>query len=352
MRILHVIQELQRGGAERVLVSLVHGAEARGNPSAVAATPGPLAEELPVTPYPLPLLRRRPERVPYGAWALRRAIRDFRPDLVHAHNPGMAAVAALATLRGRRPPALVTVQGVPEEDYAATSRVLRLAGLPVVGCGPGVSAALEERGVVPIATIGNAVGSAPPPADRAALEREWEVEPGAALVAAVGRLVHQKNHALAIRALARVPRAHLVVLGEGPLQPDLGSEARAAGVADRVTLAGGRADAWAIVAAADAFVMPSHWEGLPLAALEALAAGTPVVATAVRGLRELLVDGESGLLVPPGDEEALAAALRRVLADTALAGRLAEGGREVAEAHTEEAMVGQFLAVYERVAAR
>jgi glycosyltransferase involved in cell wall biosynthesis len=106
-----------------------------------------------------------------------------------------------------------------------------------------------------------------------------------------------------------------------------------------------------VLAAADAVVLPSEWEGLPLVALEALAAGTPLVATAVRGIRELVVNGQTALLVPPNDAPALAAALRRVLEDRVLAAHLEYNGRALADRHTEAEMVRAYLELYEAVAA-
>jgi glycosyltransferase involved in cell wall biosynthesis len=265
---------------------------------------------------------------------------------VHAHNPGVALAVAAATLRGRRPRALVTVQGVPDEDYPRTARLLRLAGLPVVACGPGVAAALEAEGCRVRATIPNSVSPAPEPLPRERLEQELGVADGAPLVAAVGRLVPQKNHELVIRALADVPAAVLVVAGEGPLRPDLEREAREAGVADRVVLAGLRPDARAIVRTADVAVLPSRWEGLPLAGIEAIAGGTPLVATAVRGVNEVFEDGRDALLVPADDADALAAALRRVLADGELRDRLRRAGLQKAARFTEKAMVERYFDLY------
>lgn len=332
-----MIQEMRTGGAERVVASLVRGAAGAGHESAVASAGGPLLDGLPAERFDLRLVRRRPWLVPQNALALRSAIRAWKPDVVHAHNPAMAAVAALATSRGRRPQALVSVHGVPEEDWPRTTRVLRLSGLGVIACGPGVEAALAGRA---LATIPNGISPAPPPA-----EPEW---PGPLLLS-VGRLVEQKNHGLAVRALAAVPGATLVIAGEGPLRGELEREAREAGVADRVVLAGLRPDARALMGAADAIVLPSRWEGLPLTALEARAAGKPIVATAVRGLRELLQDGREALLVPPDDEAALAAALRRVLDDDALARRLGREGRRLAEGDSEERMVAAYLALYDKI---
>lgn len=352
MRILHVIQELRTGGAERVVASLVRGSAERGHEVAVAAAPGAVADELGLSPFPLPVLERRPWRVPLGAWRVFRAIRTFRPDIVHAQNPAMALLVALATGRGHRPPALVTVQGVPEADYGPTSRLLRAAGLPVVACGPGVESGLTDAGLPSVELIANAVPPAPEPRQRGELDRELGLLTGAKLVVAVGRLVPVKNHALAIEAIASVPGATLVIIGEGALRDELAQQAASLGIADRVVLTGLRADARAIMGAADAVVVPSVGEGLPLVALEALAAHTPVVATAVRGIRELLTHERDSLLVPAGDAAALAAALRRVLEDDVLAARLAQAGAELVAPYTETRMIESYLDLYEQLVVR
>jgi glycosyltransferase involved in cell wall biosynthesis len=346
VRILHVIQELGTGGAERILVSAYRGARAAGHEVFVAAAPGPLAAELDTETFPVPLVQRRPWRVPGATAAVRRAVRASKPDVIHAHNPVMAVAAGLATRRGTRPQGLVSLHGGAEDDWRATVRLVRISGLVPVACGPGVASALEQNGCTPVATVPNAVGPAPAPADRSELGREWKLAPGSPLVLAVGRLVEQKNHALAIRALASVPDTTLVIVGDGPFRSTLERTAQEAGVADRVVFAGLRPDARALMGAADAIVLPSRWEGLPLTALEALASGTPLVATAVRGVRELVVDGQDALLVPE-DPSALATALRRVLDDPRLAARLAEAGRHVEGAGSDAKLVEGFLRLYE-----
>ena len=332
MRILHVIQELGTGGAERILISAYRGARDAGHEVFVAAAPGPLAAELDTEPFPLPLVRRKPWRLPAAALAVRRAVRASQPDVIHAYNPTMALAVGLATRR----PGLVNLQGSAEDDWPGTVRLVRLSRLAPVACGPGVAAALEDHGLQPFATVPNAVGPAPPPGERVAD------------VVAVGRLVEQKNHELAIRAIAQVPDATLAIVGDGPLRPEL--ERLAAELEAPVIFTGVRSDARALMGAADVVVMPSRWEGLPLSALEALASGTPLVATNVRGLRELLTDGENALLVPeePG---ALAVALRRVLEEPELAARLSEAGRRVEGAGSDDALVAGFLSVYERLVA-
>ncbi len=352
MRVLQAIQALGVGGAERITLALARDLRAQGHDVALAAADGPLAAGLPagVQRYDLPLLERRPSRVPAAVLAVERALRAFRPDVVHAHNPAVAFACGIATARGRRVPALASIHGVPDSDYRAASRLLRLAGLHVVACGPAVAAGLRGAGLEPAETIPNGVGPAPAAADRAALERELGVPAGKALLVSVGRLNPPKDPVLAVRALAGVPDATLLLVGDGPLRGDVEAMARETGVADRVVLAGARADARALLGAADVAVLASASEGLPLAALEAMAAGTPLAATAVRGVRELLDDGETALLVPAGDADALAGAVRRLLEDAELRGALAARGLEEAARHTEDAMVEAYGRTYRRLA--
>ena len=346
MRILHTIQGLGVGGAERVVVALAHASGERGGTVAVAAQDGPLAAELPrgTARFDLPLIERRPRKVLAAVRGVDRALRQFKPDVVHAHNPALGLATGLAALRGRRTPGLVSVPGIPDEDYAHAARALGYSGLPVIACGPGIADGLAEAGLAVHATVPNGVGPAPAPADRAALGVEGR------LLVTVGRLTAGKNHALAVRALADVPDATLLIVGDGPERVAVEAAAREAGVDGRVVLTGTRRDARALTGAADAVVIPSESEGMPLAALEALAAGRPVVATAVRGLRDLLEDGRTALLVPPGDPEALAAAVRRVLDDPALARSLGEAALREASRYTENGMVEAYFRLYAEVA--
>lgn len=148
------------------------------------------------------------------------------------------------------------------------------------------------------------------------------------LVLFLGRLNRQKRVDVLLRAIARVPAARLEVAGEGEEEASLRALSRELGVEGRVAFLGGRTDVPELLARAEVFVLPSDSEGLPNALLEALAAGTPSVATDIPGNRDVARDGEEALLVPPGDSERLAHALTRVLSDRALASRLGEAGRK------------------------
>jgi glycosyltransferase involved in cell wall biosynthesis len=170
---------------------------------------------------------------------------------------------------------------------------------------------------------------------------------GGALLVSASRLAPQKALHVLIAALDLVPGAVLVILGEGPLRDELETKARGLGVSDRVKFLGFRPDVADFVAAADAFCLSSVWEGVPLSAQEAILLNTPVVATRVGGMPELLVDGESGLLVEPNDLKAFAAAIERVMGDDAFARRLASAAQtRLRETFSTERMLERLTELY------
>jgi len=193
----------------------------------------------------------------------------------------------------------------------------------------------------------NGVAPPPAPADRRRLLSEWDLPSDARLVVTVGRLQPQKRQELAIAALAELPEVTLAVLGEGPERERLAALAAQLGVADRVRLVGTRPDARAILGAADVVLTTSDWEGLPLVLLEAMMSGTPIVATAVRGVRELLRHDVDAVLCPPGDVSAIADGLATVLADPSLGARLAGRAADASARYTERVMVDSYLRLYE-----
>jgi glycosyltransferase involved in cell wall biosynthesis len=145
--------------------------------------------------------------------------------------------------------------------------------------------------------------------------------------------VPQKNVPLAITALGRVPDASLVVIGDGASRGDIERALASEGLGERVTIRGAapRTEVFDWLRAADAALLSSDWENFPHAAVEALAAGTPVIATAVGGVPEIIETGANGILVPPGDLDALSQAIADVATDRQLLVALRAGARAAAE---------------------
>jgi glycosyltransferase involved in cell wall biosynthesis len=185
--------------------------------------------------------------------------------------------------------------------------------------------------------------------------RSLGVPEEARVVGTIGRLNEQKGHRYLLEAapglLAGRPRVHLMLVGDGDQMEPLRAQAAALGLASRVTFAGHRADVPALLGALDVFCISSTYEGTPLALFEAMAAGKAVVSTAVDGCREVLEDGRTGLLVPPRDPAALAAALGRVLDDDTLRRSLGENARAASTRYDIRACVAAMEALYDEVLA-
>ncbi|MDX6448541.1 MAG: hypothetical protein QOD08_1004 [Gaiellaceae bacterium] len=267
-----------------------------------------------------------------------RLLRSARPRLVHVTDvwPQALVAARLA----RVPRVLVThhTPELPRRDNLAGQVWQRLgwAARPEVIYTSEADRERDGRTPSHVVTLGIDVERFA--SGRAVLPKQE----GRPLVGNVARLAAQKDHRTLLGAAALVPEADFAIAGEGELRAEL---ERAAG--PNVRLLGGRADVPDVLASLDVFAFPSLYEGLCLAVIEAQAAGVPVVATAVGGIKETVVDGETGLLVPPRDPEALAAAIRWVLEHPAEAGRLAdEARRRAVERYSVERMIDETLALY------
>ena len=171
-------------------------------------------------------------------------------------------------------------------------------------------------------------------------------------LAFAGRLTPQKDLVLALDAIERVPGVRLVLLGEGPERAALERHVRERGLAERVSFLGGgsRDDVLELFRAADGSLLSSAWENFPHTVVEALAVGTPVIATAVGGVPEIVRDGENGLLVAPHDVVALANAVERFAADAGLRERLAKAAAPSVAAYAPEIVLGRVEAELARAA--
>jgi glycosyltransferase involved in cell wall biosynthesis len=171
----------------------------------------------------------------------------------------------------------------------------------------------------------------------------------------VAQLIERKGHRVLMRALQRLPSREgftILCFGQGPLREALEQEARDQGLGEVLRFAGFRKDLQRWMGGLDGLVHPALMEGLGVSLLQASAAGVPVIASRAGGMPEAVRDGENGLLVPPGDDAALADALRRLIGDAALRRRLGDGGRAlIAREFSIDAMVEGNLGVYREVLA-
>ena len=277
-----------------------------------------------------------------AALALPGMAREFRPDgcVAFFGIPCGPAAWVLKALRGV--PYVVSLRGGDVPGFQPYDLALyhRLTGpvirflwkraAHVVANSRGLAElAQTSAGAVPIRMIPNGVD-----AQRFCPAEELSRE-GPVRLVFVGRLVHQKGVDVLLDALARLPGCacyEATIVGDGPLKPDLVARAARLGLEGRVRFAGwaSRAEMPDVLRRADAFVFPSRDEGMPNAVLEAMASGLAVAATRIAGNKELVVDGETGFLVPPDDAGALADALAKLVADRTLCARLGRAGREKA----------------------
>jgi len=359
------------GGPASHAPSLAVALRERGHEVAVVTTAD--AEPEP-TPYPVSWIRRSlPAAVRHLAVLSAVARAGRRADLVYATT--MVRRAALAALVVRRP---LVVKLVADEAYERERRSGRYAGtlseFQQVSGGLRVrllratrTAALRRarRIVVPSAYLREialrwgldpervVVVPNPAPVVTGTLSREEardRLRLDGPAVGAAGRLTAQKAFGDALAAIARLPGVGMLLLGDGPERAALERRSRELGLEGRVRFlgAGSRDDVLELFRAVDLALLTSAWENLPHTVLEALALGTPVVATAVGGVPEVVVDGENGLLVPAGDVEAIAEAIARLVGDDELRARLGEAAVRSVEGLAEPRILNRIVDEIER----
>ena len=351
-----------RGGQNQVLVTVL-GLRSIGHRAMLVAHPdGELrarAEEglelLPLAP--------RTEMDLSAAWRLSRAIKQLRPDIVHAHDPHGVAVAALALSMSTDPvkPPLIASRRV---DFRMRGNSLSRWKYRQVDCFICASEAIRQIVLADgieaqrAATVHEGIDLGRVFAARpAAIREELWLPHGAPIVGNVAALVPHKGHKHLIEAAAlvvrHVPDARFIIAGEGELHGSLEHQIRHLHLDKHVLLLGFRPDVLSLHKAFDVFVMSSVTEGLGTSILDAMASSRPVVATSAGGIPEIVQDGETGILVPPRDHEAMADAIVRLLKDEALRRQMGAAGLSLASARfSAERMVQETLQVYQRVALR
>lgn len=366
MRVVHVIKATRISGAERHLLILLPALKARGVDVHLLLLEDPArpvddmvaaltAAGVPVVRVPIyrhtdfGVIRR-----------LRRELRGLRPDIVHTH---LIHADLYGTVAARLAGVRVVISSRHNDDNfrrLLPARTLHRLFWRLTDRGIAISQAIarfciEVEGA-PARKITTVYYGQPPqvierkPA-RAALTGQLGLPPDALLIGMVCRLIEQKGVIYGLRAFARIapqfPGAQLVIAGDGSRRAALEAEAKTLGVRDRVHFLGWRADAPQILAALDVLLMPSLWEGFGLVMLEAMAQAVPIIGSAVSAIPEVIVDGETGLLVAPRDTAGLANALTSLLQDAALRRHMGLLGQDRAETvFSVERMAAETLVVY------
>jgi glycosyltransferase involved in cell wall biosynthesis len=345
-----------RGGQNQVLVTVL-GMRAAGHRAMLVAHPdGELraraAEGLELLP-----LAPRTEMDLSAAWRLSRAIKQLRPDVVHAHDPHAVAMAALALSMSTQPKRapLVAARRV---DFRLKRNALSRWKYDQVDCFICSSEAIRQmliadgvaaaRAVTVHEGIDLAHVAAAPPAP---LHEELWLPHGSPIVGNVAALVAHKGQRHLVDAAAlvvrRVPDARFIIAGAGELRESLEHQIRHLGLEKHVLLTGFRPDVLSVLKAFDIFVMSSVTEGLGTSLLDAMACGKPIVATTAGGIPEVVQDGTTGLLVPPRDPQAMADAIVTLLENEPLRRQMGEAGlARVSARFSAERMVLDTLDVY------
>jgi glycosyltransferase involved in cell wall biosynthesis len=365
------------GGTERLVFDLVQRLDStRLSASVCVFENGLLGEDLAKRGYvvhclvgtgetPGGLVRRLGALIRRVA-ALRRIAKAERVDIVHSHFLGPGLHAYLAGIPSRHWTWVHTeharpdvIAGYPPWLRHAGHWLMRAADV-VTGVSDGVARYLRERARIPASRIrvmvnGIDVERFSRPADRQTKRQEIGLPSDAWVIGTVGNLRIEKNQELVLRALPEVlreiPEACVVLVGGGERRARLEALARELNVKDRALFLGARMDVPDLFATFDVYCLPSHFEGMPLSVLEAMAARKPIVGTRVPGIEDLIVDNVTGLLIPANDATALGQTVARLHRDRALSDRLVEAAWEYVNTHARlETMVQGYSDLYEEVA--
>jgi glycosyltransferase involved in cell wall biosynthesis len=360
-KVLHVIESMQSGGAERVVAEYAKTRDGSRYEPAVCCvlSGGAIADSITETGIPVHVLGRRSRFDVRATARLARIISKGRFDVVHNHNFAALSVGLPASILGRARAVVRTEHNVTRDRGLGRHYLSRLAALredAQIGVSGVVWSTHTQRGRVPpgrFVTIWNGIDEARlvPAGDRASVRGELGLPDDAIVCLNVGSLTAQKNRRNLLDALARlsdIESLRALVVGAGPEENRLRTHAEELGLSDRVLFLGERVDVPDLLAASDMFVLSSDWEGLPITILEAMAAGVPCVSTAVGGVPEVLTDGVTGLTVEPGDPGALADGIRTLARDPELRARMAGAARDEFERRFRgEQMVRQTEALYD-----
>jgi glycosyltransferase involved in cell wall biosynthesis len=356
VRLLAYTGATEWGGAEIVLGHLLANLGAHVQPILMgvdADVVTRIAARRPSMPWSL-VPRVSGKRDLGAIWAQRSAIAAAKPDVVQINLPVPFAepytvLAALTVPRAQ----VVVVEHLPMAIKSPRMRLLKRLTSPRLAAHVAVSSRaarqVEQLSGLPDGSIRSIPNGVPMPES----ENVRRSPASDFVVGAVGRFHQQKAFDVLIRAVAQLPGVQLVLVGEGEQRIALERLAADLGIADRVVLTGWSEEAAAHLRSFDVVAIPSRFEGLPLVLLEAMLTGSAIVATGVGSILDALADGETGLVVPVDDPDALAAALRRLREDPDLRLRLGTAAAEVARSRfTATAMARAYERLYEGILTR
>lgn len=351
LRIIHTTSSLKGGGMEHFALRLAGAQRELGHDARILALQGgPLEAHAERLGVPTIVLggESTARRVLHGAAVLAR----LRPSVMHSHNPTSLQYGVIGKL--------VSGARLVFTDHRGVVRVPKtiewLLTDAVVAVSRDTARQSPASGVVDISVIYNGVDPPAPKRTRAEVRAELGLGEGPVALH-VANFLPVKGHDILVRALAEVKargvRLTVVTAGDGVERAPIEALASSLGLGpEHVRFLGFRSDVPDLLAAADFFVLPSRMEGLPLAVLEAMSHGLPIVTTRIGGNPEVVTDGEHGLLVPIEDPGALAAALVRFAEDPGLRRKLGEAGRaRVASEFSFTEMVRKYQAIYDRLTA-
>jgi len=359
LRVVHVNTERGWRGGERQALWLAQGLQARGHVSVVAARPGePLIARARDAGVEVVSCAPRFEADPVAAARLRARIRATDADIVHAHTAHAAGLAALATIGLRTRLVIARRVDFRLKSNAGTRWKYGRADA-VIAVSNAVADVVRAGGVdaakVFVVSDATDVRRAVAPATAETLG-ELGVRADAPLVAQVAQLVGHKDPVTFVRAIGvvreRVPDVQALMVGDGPLRAEVEAEITRLGLAGVVHLAGYRTDADALLARADVATLSSREEGMGSVLLDASLFGLPIAATDAGGIPEVVVHGETGLVVPRERPEALGGAIARLLLDRALAQQLGDGARARVADFSIERMVERTEGIYRQLLGR
>jgi len=360
--VLHAIETGGPGGAERMMVHLASGLGGEYRSEAALIRDSWLGTALKQRGVPVTMFRHRSNGFPSTLRDLLRLIRERRIAILHTHEFFMNSLGLVAS-RLTGVPLVATVHG--RNYYAERFRrrlAYRLVGKfagQMITVSEDVRRFLEENIGIPANRI-RVIPNGVPVNGISSYERVVAVRETLGLrrntrvVATVGSLYPVKGHTYlidaAVHVVRRCPDVTFLIVGRGGLREKLEAQASSLAVTPFVRFLGHRNDVQDLLSVCGVFVLPSLSEGMPLALLEAMAAGIPSVATRVGGVGEAIEDGKSGLLVPPGDSHALAESIIKLLEDRTLARQMGQYARDVvARRFSVSRMVDDYKEIYARL---